>query len=158
VPNPAHQLKKEEDEGQQKQQRQEQNAEREAEEGTQCKLEEAEERRQHDHEEVEPAEAAHGMEPERLAWEQKRKTLVRAFLKEHGYNDDVNAPKRTKLKTKYPIHTAAKIGNPQIVAALLEEGANPVQKDSSGKTAAWIAQSKNKKGTHANVLVMLGGA
>merc|ERR1712217_346848 len=85
------------------------------------------------------------------AREQERKALVTAFLKDHGYSE-VTTPKRTMLKTKYPIHTAAKIGDTKIVAALLEEGADPAQKNSSGQTAAQIAQKKNKNGSHANVL------
>merc|ERR1712176_1734482 len=96
-------------------------------------------------------------EAERLVREKERKALISAFLKEHGYSD-VDSPKRTMLKTKYPIHTAAKTGDPKIVAALLEEGADPTQKNSVGQTAAQIAQQKNKKGSHANVLRTLGGA
>merc|ERR1712241_880111 len=96
-------------------------------------------------------------EAERLAQEQERKTIVKAFLKEHGYSD-VAVPKRKMLKTKYPIHTAAKKGDPKIVAALLEEGANPAQKNSAGKTAIQVAQQKNKNGSHADVLRALGGA
>merc|ERR1712060_730686 len=68
------------------------------------------------------AEAARQLEVERLARERERKALVGAFLKDHGYKA-VSAPKRTILKTKYPIHTAAKTGDPKIVVALLEEGA-----------------------------------
>merc|ERR1712012_299073 len=102
--------------------------------------EEAEEQMRREHDEREKAERA---EAERLAQEQERKALVEAFLKGNGYNNDVAAPKRTMLKKKYPIHTAAKTGDAQIVAALLEEGANPEQKDSFGVTAAQIAQSKN---------------
>merc|ERR1712187_94244 len=89
--------------------------------------------------------------------EAERKAVVRAFLKEHGYCD-VDAPKQKMLKTKYPIHTAAKKGDPKIVAALLEEGANPSQKNSMGQTAIQIAQQKDKNGSHADVLRALGGA
>merc|ERR1712012_540507 len=108
-------------------------------------------------EEAARAEAARNAEIERLGRERDRKALVAAFLKQHDYND-VAAPKRTMLKTKYPIHTAAKTGDAKIVAALLEEGANPAQKNSSGQTAAQVAQQKNKNGSHANVLRVLGGA
>ena len=71
-------------------------------------------------EEAAQEEAARQAEIDRQTQEQERKALVTAFLKEHGYND-VGIPKRTMLKTKYPIHTAAKIGDPKIVTALLEE-------------------------------------
>merc|ERR1711920_225989 len=90
-------------------------------------------------------------EIEQLAKERERQAQISTFLKKHGYSS-VTAPKRTMLKTKYPIHTAAKTGDPQIVAALIEEGAIPMQKDSSGQTAAQVARSKNKKGSHDKVL------
>merc|ERR1712056_113383 len=100
-----------------------------------------------------------GMEPrqaeaERLAQEQEHQALVAAFLMLNGYNDVV-APKVTMLKRKYPIHTAAKQGDPKIVAALLKEGADPAQKNSSGLTAAQVAQQNDKNGSHANVLRIL---
>merc|ERR1712083_1140815 len=121
----------------------------EAEKRKRRELEEAAERSRRAHEEAMRAEAARQAEAGRLAREQERKSLVAAFLKEHGYTG-VGTPKRTMLKTKYPIHTAAKTGDPKIVAALLEEGADPTQKNSVGQTAAQIAQQKNKKGSHAN--------
>merc|ERR1712176_457301 len=96
-------------------------------------------------------------EVEREAQEEQRKALVTVFLKEHGYRD-VGIPKKTMLKTKYPIHTAAKMGDPNIVTALLEEGADAAQKNSKGKTAVQIAQQSNKKGSHENVLRVLSGA
>merc|ERR1712004_1419 len=90
-------------------------------------------------------------EAEHLAKEQERKALVGAFLKEHGYSD-VGRPKRTMTKTKYPIHTAAKIGDSRVVAALIEEGADPAQKNSAGRTALQVAEKLNKKGSHADAV------
>jgi len=92
-----------------------------------------------------------------LKVQQDRQALVSAFLVEHGYKE-VDTPRRTWMKTKYPIHTAAKLGDPRLVEMLLAEGANPAQKDSLGKTAAQIAQMTNTKGSHAGVLCALGGA
>merc|ERR1712203_726757 len=107
---------------------------------------------------AERAEMARQAEVEHLAKERERKAQISAFLKKHGYSS-VSAPKRTMLKTKYPIHTAAKSGDPQIVAALLqEEGLDRTQKDSSGRTALQIAQAKNKNDSHESVLRALGGA
>merc|ERR1712187_671780 len=125
----------------------------EAEEQRRCELEEALERDRCAEEEA----AARRVEAECRAQDKARKTLVADFLKEHGYID-VGVPKKTMMKTKYPIHTAAKTGDPKIVAALIQEGANPTQKNSSGQTAAKIAEQKNKNGSHANVLLTLGGA
>jgi len=136
----------------------EEQAQREAEERARREQEEAVERDRREREEAAArAEAARQAEAERLAREQERKAVVGAFLKEHGYSD-VAAPRRTMRKTKYPIHSAAKAGDAKIVAALLEEGANPAQKTSAGQTALQVAQQKNKKGSHANVLLVLGGA
>merc|ERR1719433_1369659 len=120
----------------------------------QCESEDAEDKRRRECEERERAKVAEEMESTRLAQERNRKALVTAFLKEHGYNN-VTTPKRTMLKTKYPIHSAAKTGDPEIVAALLAEGAIPAQKDSSGHTAAQVARSKNKRGSHDSVLQTL---
>merc|ERR1712004_479185 len=121
----------------------------------------AEARKQREREEAELAEAkreaaeraemARQAEIEQLAKERERKAQISAFLKKHGYTS-VSAPKRTMLKTKYLIHTAAKSGDPQIVAALLqEEGLDVTQKDSSGHTALQIASAKNKNGSHESV-------
>lgn len=138
----------------------------EAEERMRREREEAEERKRHElkeaqekscREEAARRDSAWKAEADQLAWEMERKTLVATFLKEHGYSD-VITPKRTVLKTKYPIHTAAKAGDPTIVSALIKLGADPGQKDSSGHTAAQVAQLRNKNGSHNNVLRALGGA
>merc|ERR1712151_413515 len=131
----------------------------EAEERAQREREEAEQQKQRELEEAaeRSAETVRQAEAEHSAREQERKAIVRTFLKEHGYND-VAAPKRRMLKTKYPIHTAAKKGDPKIVAALLEEGANPAMKNSAGQTAMQVAHQNNKNGSHADVLLALGGA
>merc|ERR1712187_883558 len=119
--------------------------------------EDAVERNRREEEEAAQAEVARQLEVEREAQAEQRKALVTAFLKEHGYND-VGIPKKTMLKTKYPIHTAAKMGDPITVTALLAEGADAAQTNSAGQTAVQIAQKKNKKGSHENVLRILGGA
>mmetsp|Transcript_1162 Transcript_1162/g.3359 ORF Transcript_1162/g.3359 Transcript_1162/m.3359 type:complete len:203 (-) Transcript_1162:383-991(-) len=107
--------------------------------------------------EAERCRLAQRAETERLAREQERRALVAGFLKEHGYLGPAT-PKRTMMRTKYPIHTAAKVGDADIVAALVGEGANPAQEDSSGQTPAQIAQSRDRKGSHAEVLRALGRA
>merc|ERR1711870_184091 len=98
------------------------------------------------------------MGAERLAKEQEdRKKAVAAFLKEHGFVSE-GAPKRSMMSTTYPLHCAAKEGNWRMVEMLLKEGVNPAQKNSSGKTAAQVAQIKDKKGSHASVLRLLNEA
>lgn len=107
--------------------------------------------------ETERAESARRAEAKRLAEEQqRRKTALDAFLVEHGFTG-VGIAKRTMMKTTYPIHVAAEIGNAEITEMLLKEGANPMQKNSAGKTAAQVAKRNDRDGSHAGVLLLLGG-
>merc|ERR1712217_403415 len=85
--------------------------------------------------------------------EERRKAIAK-FLKSHGFSS-ATGPKRSMLKVTYPLHCAAEEGNWQIVGMLLNEGVNPAQKNSSGKTAVQIAEKKNQKGSHATVLRLL---
>jgi len=81
--------------------------------------------------------------------------LVGVFLSEHGYKS-IGIPKRTMTKrTKYALHTAAKQGDPMMVEMLLEEGADPLQKDSKGLTAVQVAHISDKQHSHAAVLRIL---
>merc|ERR1712232_316293 len=93
---------------------------------------------------------------ERQAVIEGRKLAVKAFLKEHGYAG-VAAPKRTLMKTTYPLHEAAKRGDVRMASMLLEEGAIKTQKNSRGKTALQRAQQADRKGSHAEVIELLGG-
>merc|ERR1712187_865083 len=83
-----------------------------------------------------------------------RTKAIAGFLKEHSFSS-AGGPKRSMMKTTYPLHCAAKEGNWQMVEMLLKEGVNPAQKNSSGKTAAQVAQKKYKGGSHTNVLRLL---
>lgn len=96
----------------------------------------------------------HEREDDDLRRSCERKLAVAAFLKEHGFGS-VSAGKRGMLKTTYPLHVAAKKGYPHVVGMLLDEGADPAQKNSSGKTAAQVAQEEDKQGSHAGVLRVL---
>jgi len=105
-------------------------------------------------EEAERREAA-----ERAAAEaRQRKAEVAAFLKQNGYTSGVAGPKRCMTKTKYPLHTAAKQGSAAMVVMLLQEGADAAQVDSSGKTAALIAQKEDRNNSHVQVLRALAAA
>eukprot|EP00931_Biecheleriopsis_adriatica_P041999 TRINITY_DN2393_c0_g2_i1.p1 TRINITY_DN2393_c0_g2~~TRINITY_DN2393_c0_g2_i1.p1 ORF type:complete len:264 (+),score=96.34 TRINITY_DN2393_c0_g2_i1:92-793(+) len=101
------------------------------------------------------------LEQERLQEEERkaRKEAVAAFLKANGFCS-VNKAKSSMMgmSRTYPLHKAAEAGNEQIVGMLLAEGAEREQKNSSGKTAAQVAESKNKAGSHANVISLLKGA
>jgi len=98
-------------------------------------------------------EARQRMEQERLEREQR----VAAFLKQHGFAT-VNSIKRSLMSSTYPLHKAAELGDDKLVAMLLKEGAQAWQKNSSGKTAAQVAEKKNSKGSHLQVLAVLGSS
>merc|ERR1719281_1390197 len=88
---------------------------------------------------------------------QHRQAKVAAFLKTKGFKS-VSAPKRSMMKTTYPIILAAEAGDAEMVEFLIQEGADPAQTNSSGKTAQEAAKKKNKKSSHEGVLRALGGA
>lgn len=92
---------------------------------------------------------------ESLRRERDRKAAVAAFLKEHGFAK-VGTKKRSLLKTTYPLHVAAQKGYSHVVAMLLDEGADPRKRNSSGKTAQEVAEECNRHGSHAAVLCVLG--
>mmetsp|Transcript_116576 Transcript_116576/g.341179 ORF Transcript_116576/g.341179 Transcript_116576/m.341179 type:complete len:230 (+) Transcript_116576:1-690(+) len=77
---------------------------------------------------------------------QRRRSRIDIFLKEHGYTNGINGFKKTCMKKKYPIHSAAKRGDVEILEILILEGANVSEKDSKGKTALDIAQQKKLTG------------
>jgi len=119
----------------------------------------AEEQRQKMQEEQERRAAAEAElrrqeEAERLQREQTQKSIS-TWLTQNGYSGDVNTPKKTYLKTKYPINTAAKQGNIAITEMLIEEGAISTQPDSRGRTAYDVAGRKNTNGSHNAVLEVL---
>jgi len=87
----------------------------------------------------------------------ERKAQVASFLRDNGFKDATTS-KRKLLKTTYPLHCAAELGDPQIVGMLIEAGANPRQTNSSGKTPAQVAEKRNRNGSHNDVLRALGGA
>ncbi len=142
----AAQRKREQEEAERKRSEE---AARRAEEARQLEL-------QRQREEAERLEAARKAEAERLAKERERKAHVAAFLKQNGFSG-VAAPKKSLFKTTYPIHVAAELGDERMVELLLLEGADATQKNSAGKTAAQLAQKKDKKGSHAPVVRALGG-
>mmetsp|Transcript_278 Transcript_278/g.547 ORF Transcript_278/g.547 Transcript_278/m.547 type:complete len:124 (-) Transcript_278:270-641(-) len=79
------------------------------------------------------------------------KAAVERFLEEHGFTG-VNEARRSLLKTTYPLHSAAKHGDHRMILLLLEEGADALQKNSSGKTAEKVAEQRNRGGSHDAVL------
>jgi len=86
-----------------------------------------------------------------------RKATMLAFLKEHGFSS-VCAPRRGLMKTTYALHKAAKLADHQLVLMLLQEGADPKQQDSRGRTAAEVAEQHDARWSHKQVISLLNGA
>lgn len=102
-------------------------------------------------------------EAERCRQEKLRKEALelKAFFKENGFAD-ANSPKQSggllKTTKTYALHIAAERGDAHIVELLLKQGVDTMQQNSSKKTAAQIAQKKNKSGSHDAVLRLLAGS
>jgi len=112
---------------------------------------------------VERAEQARRDEAERqarLKEERERQEALDAFCLQHGFTD-VSAPRKSKgvfsATTTYPLHCAAELKDARIVGLLLKAGVDAGQKNSAGKTAAQVAQKKDKNGSHEEVRRLLAG-
>ena len=90
----------------------------------------------------------------------KRETL-KQFLTKHGFPDAFSRRKLgggtscVQWEVVYPVHVAAEAGDDETLWMLLEEGADPNERNSGGHTAFDIAQDANVDGSHANVLGLL---
>lgn len=89
---------------------------------------------------------------------QDREKAIATFLKQNGFTAGVNGAKKSFMSSSYPLHKAAESGDVKIVTMLLREGADPSQKNSSGKTALEVAKKKDNKGSHSKVVTTLSTA
>lgn len=134
-----------------------QQAEEARQQAAQQEAEEAAQREQEDRRRREEAERLKAEEEsERLRVEQVAADQVKleGFLKEHGYVA-VNTRKKAMFSYSFPLHTAVTVGDATMIRILLAAGADAKLKNSSGKTAAQVAQKHPKNGS-LNVLRQLG--
>jgi len=115
----------------------------------------AEEARRIQQERVRVAEAYRKQEEDRMEKARMRRLTIDSFLREHGFTEHVNVPKRTLMTTKYPLHTAAKLGDAELVEMLIEERADPTLCDSRGLTPMQTAERHSNDGSHEAVLQVL---
>lgn len=86
---------------------------------------------------------------------QEAKEWVGTFLQRHGYNG-VNARRTRLFKSKYPLHTAVKLGGSgDGVRLLVWAMADPALRDSSGLTALQLAEKSNVQGSHDSIIEVL---
>jgi len=102
-------------------------------------------------------EEARRIEAERL--QKERQDSINSFCTRYGFHN-LKEPRRAGCSvlgptSTYALHQAAELGDAKIVEMMLEEGASPLQQNSSKKTATQLAQKKNKGGSHDAVLQAL---
>jgi len=140
-------------------------AEAEDERRHQQEAEEAQRKQEEEKEEAQRKQETEQRECERLEQEQrlKRRAALDEFYQRYGF-DGVNQPRKggacqvLKTNITYPLHQATELGNEQLVEYLLQEGAQVHQMNSAKLTAAQVAKKKDKGGSHAEVLRLLGQA
>mmetsp|Transcript_81593 Transcript_81593/g.174861 ORF Transcript_81593/g.174861 Transcript_81593/m.174861 type:complete len:193 (-) Transcript_81593:189-767(-) len=94
-------------------------------------------------------------EEEHLSLERRRREeTVEAVLKEQNFKGATTS-KRSMLGSTYPLYCAAEMGNVQLVEMLIQEGADPQQKNSAGKTPLQVAEKNSKNGSHSALLQTL---
>mmetsp|Transcript_59903 Transcript_59903/g.117778 ORF Transcript_59903/g.117778 Transcript_59903/m.117778 type:complete len:190 (+) Transcript_59903:66-635(+) len=84
--------------------------------------------------------------------------MKRAFIKEFLVENDfvtVQSSRKKRGVVSCPLHEAAKQGNVYMVRVLLEAGANPMRRDSAGRTAEQVADALNRFGRRQEVLAAL---
>lgn len=110
----------------------------------------------------EEAEAARVAEEAARVAEEERKRLneekrvaqmkTEPWCRAHGYKD-VNSPKKTlRGSTKYPLHTAVKREDADMVKMLLICGANKEAKDSQSRIALQLAEKVKSSSARAKIL------
>mmetsp|Transcript_120247 Transcript_120247/g.299964 ORF Transcript_120247/g.299964 Transcript_120247/m.299964 type:complete len:192 (-) Transcript_120247:305-880(-) len=87
-----------------------------------------------------------------------RGARVQRFLVANDFTT-VHASRESRLGRRcFPLHDAVRQRDAQMVALLLEFGANPTVKNSAGQTPEQLARCKNMWGSHDEVLRVLGEA
>jgi len=80
---------------------------------------------------------------------------VGGWCKNNGFLHGMNAPKKTyKGHTKFPLHTAVKYDNQEMVGLMLVAGAKTNVKDSNNQTPSQLAAKLNEHGSRDRVLAL----
>lgn len=95
---------------------------------------------------------------DRSAAEDLAEAQVKAnkWCKSNGFLDVSSQKKTLRGATKFPLHTAVKHENAEMVGLLLKCGANKGMRDSKNQTPKELATKMNKNGSHNQILAMLG--
>jgi len=94
------------------------------------------------------------------AQDQKRMDVVNCFLTKQGLQK-LNERKRLppmRMRYTHALHIAAESNDKRLVKMLVEEGADPLLKNSTGKTALQVAEARSSNGSHVGVVRYLSRA
>lgn len=105
-------------------------------------------------EEARRREEAELAERQRQQQAQADEEKLQKFFRLHNYKG-VNEKRTTKWKAKYPLHTAVKYKDEDMVKVLLAAGADPSLLDSNNTTPVQVAQGLNKDGSFTPVVRLL---
>lgn len=95
-------------------------------------------------------------EREKQEREAVMRSQVETWLEKEGFKD-VTTKKKFCMSACYPLHTAVKQRDADMISLLLWYKADPRAKNSHGKTPQDLAERANKKGLMDPVLAALGG-
>eukprot|EP00929_Paragymnodinium_shiwhaense_P081669 TRINITY_DN4279_c0_g3_i1.p1 TRINITY_DN4279_c0_g3~~TRINITY_DN4279_c0_g3_i1.p1 ORF type:complete len:237 (-),score=90.04 TRINITY_DN4279_c0_g3_i1:514-1224(-) len=114
-------------------------------------------REERDRQDKKAAEEGYAAEEARLVQEAADKKKMEEFLKKHSFKG-ADVKRSSFLRYKFPLHSAVKHNDADMIRILLANGATPSQKDSSGLTAAQLAKKLSKSGSHGDVVEAFAGA
>jgi len=80
---------------------------------------------------------------------------VNEWCKSHGFHDLKTQKKTYMGARKFPLHTAVKHKQEEMVGLLLKCGADKLAKDSRKQTPSELAANMNKNGSHDQILALL---
>jgi len=83
------------------------------------------------------------------------KEKVNGWCRANGFQDMNTSKKTYKGGTKFPLHTAVKHGNQEIIGLMLLAGVDKDVRDSKTQTPSQLAAELNKNGSHNQILAML---
>jgi len=101
-------------------------------------------------------EAAKAAEEQAMIKRTDAEEKVKVWLKKNGFGE-INACKKTfRGATKYPLHTAVKHNDQEIIEMMLLIDVQKDVKDSKNQTPSELAEKLNQNGSHDQILALLG--
>jgi len=101
------------------------------------------------------SEAARAAQEQAWLTRKEAEEKVNVWCKSNGYQDMNTQKKTLRGATKFPLHTAVKNNNPEIVAMMLTTGVHKDVRDSNNQSPSQMAAKLNMHGSHSQILIML---